>query len=191
MNEEVNNHLKWNLEEAYSDFQGIIAEMKDNNVDIDYDEVEKDEKDYYQEVAVIMTKLDYYLNEVLELQDTIYNLRADEFKLYPKYLCLYIVSFIFIKLFHEIFDTRDLDDMVKYMVGMFLGSCYVGLLAWEVHDNRTDTKEKRDLINKYKTLKEEYKKTHDELVLKIDSMYDLNTRLWYKNDQEKVKNKQI
>ena len=190
MNEEVNKFLKWNLEEAYSDFNGVIDEMRENNIPINYEEVIADEKDYYLEVVRIMTKLDYYLSEADDLKEIVDEVRENEFKICFKYAFLYLIYIIFIRLFHEIFDTRDLDDMVKYIAGMFLGSTYVLLMKSEIDDCRSDTKDKRDALNKLKTLKEDYKKTHDELVLKIDSMYKLNTTLWGVYDREKVKNKQ-
>ena len=57
MNEEVNDFLKINLEEAHSIFKGIINEMKDNNVDVDYHELETEEMSCYQNVTNIMNKM--------------------------------------------------------------------------------------------------------------------------------------
>jgi hypothetical protein len=190
MNEEVNSFLKWNLEEAYSDFNGIIAEMKEKNIPIDYDEVIADEKDYYSEVSRIMSQLDYYLSEANDLRDITDEIRVTKFKIGINYAFLYVASLFCIRLFNEIFDTSNLDDMIKYIAGMFLGSTYIKLMKDEIEDYKSDTKEKRDAINKIRTLKEEYKETHDKLVLKIDSMYDLNTKLWNVYEREIVKNRQ-
>ena len=190
MNEEVNNFLKANLEEAHDTFKAIISEMKDENISIDYSEVEKNEQDYYLEVAEIMNKLNYYVLEAKALKEDQDAILEEEYKLYLKYFALYVVSLAFIRIFYEIVDTSKLNEMVKYAVGMFLGSTYMGLLNKDLRDNRSDTKDKRDLINRLKTMKEEYKATHDEVVLKIDCMFDLNTRLWGVLDRERTKNKQ-
>lgn len=189
MNEETNNFLKENLEEAYITFKAIISEMKDNNISLNYDKVEDDENNYYLEVVEIMKKLNYYVIEANFLKEQKEELLDVECNLYLKYFALYVVSLAFIRLFYEIFDTSKLNEMVKYMVGMFLGSTYIGLLNKDLNDNKNDTKEKRDLINKLKTLNEEYKKVHNQVVFKIDCMFDLNSMLWDVLDSEKAKNK--
>ena len=189
MNEEVNDFLKINLEEAHSIFKGIISEMKDNNVDVDYYELETEEMNCYQNVTSIMNKMDYYIKLTNDLDEDKTEIVNAEYKLYLKYISLYIVSFVFIRVFYEIFDTSKLNEMVKYMVGMFLGSTYIALLNKDIHDNRNDTKEKRDLINKLKTLKEEYQKNHDQAVCEIDGIFALNDTLWDVLYREKIKNK--
>ena len=187
MNEEVNDFLKINLEEAHSIFKGIISEMKDNNVDVDYYELETEEMSCYQNVTNIMNKMDYYIAKVRDLEEDKNEILDVEYKLYLKYFSLYVVSLVFIKVFCEIVDTSKLNELVKYFVGMFLGSTYMGLLYKDINDNRTDTKDKRDLINKLKTIREEYKKNHDRVVCEIDGIFALNDTLWDKLDYEKVK----
>ena len=75
--------------------------------------------------------------------------------------------------------------MVKYAVGMFLGGTYMALLNKDINDNRSDTKEKRDIINKLKTMKEEYKKLHNQVVREIDNIFAINSVLWTKLDESK------
>ena len=113
----------------------------------------------------------------------------EETSIYIKYISLYIATILFLRLYHEIFDTSELNDMIKYMVGLFLGSTYIGLLNKDIHDSRSDTKEKRDAINELKTMKEEYQKMHDEAVREIDYIFAVNSNLWDELDKEMVKTK--
>ena len=189
MNEEVNKYLKSELKDAYSTFFGIINEMRDHNIQIDYDGAIADQKDYYQEVRGIMSKLDYYLEEANKLKEDDDILKEMEYKLYFKYATLYVVVLVFIRLFNEIFDTSKLNEMLKYGAGLFLGSYNMWLLNKDIQDIRDGDKETRDFLNKLKTIKEEYKKTKAELVFKINCMFDLNSRLWIILDNEKNKNK--
>ena len=100
MNEEVNKYLKSELKDAYSTFFGIINEMRDHNIQIDYDGAIADQKDYYQEVRGIMSKLDYYLEEANKLKEDDDILKEMEYKLYFKYATLYVVVLVFIRLFN-------------------------------------------------------------------------------------------
>ena len=189
MNEETNDFLKENLEEAHTIFHSIIREMKENNIVFSYGTLEAMESNSYQEVNEKLNTMGYYVlksKDILEKNSEMYN---TEYSLYIKYFALYVVSLLFIKLYHKIFNTSELNDMVKYIVGLFLGSTYIGLLNKDIQDNRSDTKEKRDAINDLKTMKEDYKKIHDEIVHEIDSIFAINSGLWDMLDQGKVKKK--
>ena len=72
---------------------------------------------------------------------------------------------------------------------MFLGSTYVGLLSKDIYDNRNDTKDKRELLNRLKTMREEYKENHNRVVCEIDGIFALNDILWAKLDLERNKSK--
>ena len=88
MNEEVNNFLKYNLEEAHAIFKGILSEMKDNNIDVDYRELETSEMNCYQNVSKMMDKMDYYVATVNDLNEDKMEIVDAEYKLYLKYLSL-------------------------------------------------------------------------------------------------------
>ena len=97
---------------------------------------------------------------------------------------------IFVKFFSDIIKDERFNDYWQYLVGMFLGSTYMSLLNKDVLDSQSDTKEKRDVINKIKTLKEEYKINHDTVVNEIDYIFALNDNMWDELDKGKrlVKN---
>lgn len=189
MNKETNEHLEECLEEAHSTFKNIIEEMKEKNIDYDYYEEAIEEEAIFRDVSNKMEKLRNYVAEVECLHDNHIEMISDETILCVKYLSLYAVSLLFIKVFHTIFDTRDLNEMVKYGVGMFLGSTYMGLLGKDIYDNRNGTKERRDLINKLKTIREEYKTIHDDVVFNIDKIFKKNDNLWTVLDRENEKSK--
>ncbi len=189
MNEETNDFLKFNLEEAHATFKTILSEMKDNNIDFDYNEIEMIEMNSYSLVSKMMKEMYYYVINSNIIRENNKEIFHDEYRFYLKYFTLYLVSLVFIRLFYEIFDTSKLNEMIKYVVGMGLGSTYIGLLSKDISDNRSSTKERRDIINELKTMKEEYKKNHDKVVFEINSIFALNDYLWSQLDKGKTKNK--
>ena len=191
MNQEVNDFLKQNLLEAHATYNTIISEMKENNITFEYDVLNEKENESFTSICEMINKMQCNLSEYNRLKEDNQEIFDNEYSIYLKYFSLYIVSILFIKVFHIIFDTEKLSDILKYAIGMFLGSTYIGLLNKDIHDNRSDSKETRDLINRLKTLKEEYKENHDMAVIEIDYIFALNTNLWNKLDEGKklVKNK--
>ena len=187
MNQETNDFLKDNLEDAHNIFLSIISEMKENNISFSYNVIEEMEKNSYQDINEKLNKMNFYVLESNNLREDNAELFNREYSLYTKYISLYVVSIALIRLYHEIFDTTKLNDLTKYIVGMFLGGTYMALLNRDLNDNKSDTKDKRDLINKLKTMKEDYKKIHDQVVFEIDSIFAINSGLWTKLDEEKTK----
>lgn len=185
MNQETNDFLKEELQEAHNTFHGIIKEMKSNGILYEYRKLEEIEMNSFIEINELINKMGYYVLESKNLKEDNSEMFNNEHRLCIKYLVLYGISLVFIKLYHTIFNTDDLDDMVKYIVGIFLGSMYMGLLCKDLYDNRTDTKDKRDLINKLKTMKEEYKDSHDSVVREINYIFALNDNLWDELDKGK------
>ena len=189
MNIETNEFLKFNLEEAHMIFKSIIGEMKENGVSIDYRELELKEMKCYQEVSNLMDKMYYCVLRTAELRENQKQTLDEEYRIYLKYMSLYVVSVVLIRLLSEIYDTSKISEIVKYLIGMFLGSTYMVLMNKDINENRTNTKDKRDLINELKTLKEEYKKDHDIVVREIDGIFMLNDTLWNRLDHEKRNNR--
>ena len=189
MNIETNEFLKFNLEEAHMIFKSIIGEMKENGVSIDYRELELKEMKCYQEISNLMDKMYYCVLRTAELRENQKQTLDEEYRIYLKYMSLYVVSVVLIRLLSEIYDTSKISEIVKYIIGMFLGSTYMVLMNKDINENRTNTKDKRDLINELKTLKEEYKKDHDIVVREIDGIFMLNDTLWNRLDHEKRNNR--
>lgn len=189
MNVETNEYLKENLDDAHETFKIIIKEMKDNNINYDYQNLELEEIELYNAVSNLMRRMDNYVCDLDSMKSKIDQLHEEELILFIKYAALYAVSFLFLKAFHIIFDTKDLSDIAKYGVGMFLGSTYVGLLSKDLYDCRSDRKETRELLNKIKTMKEEYKDCHDQVVFKINRIFKINSDKWQIIDDLKEKSR--
>lgn len=186
MNQEINNFLSINLNEAHATFNSIIAEMIDNDIQYDYATVKQKEELYYKNVCDIILSLDSMVHEynclVLDNAELFDNKKI----LYIKYILLFITSIIFIKLYHKIFNIDKFNEFLHYLVGLFLGGTFIGLLNKDLSDNMGDTKEKRELVNRLKTLKEEYKELHDNAVIIIDYIFEMNDKLWDEIDKKKV-----
>jgi len=189
MNEETNEFLKENLIEAHFYFKYLINEMKNNNIPFEYEIIESMEQNSFNEINNRINKMAYFVLVSENLKEDNKELFHRQYSLYLKYISLYIVSMVLIRLYYEIFDMSKLNEMLKYMVGMFLGSTYIGLLNKDLYDNQNDTKEKRDTINRLKTMREEYKKNHDEVVHEIDNIFSINSSLWNILDDKKIMKK--
>ena len=189
MNQETNDFLEENLNEAHTTFNSIIKEMHDGRIPFNYEFIEEREKESFKIVCDIIDKMNFNVYEYNDLKEKNNDLFNVEYKIYLKYFMLYLISITFIKGFHKIFDTSKLSEILKYAIGMFLGSTYIALMNKDIYENRNGSKDRRDLINRLKTLKEEYKVNHDKAVNEIDYMFALNTNLWNELDKNKKKSK--
>lgn len=189
MNDVTNEYLQECLDEAHASFIDIISEMKSNHMVYDYDADIEEEALRFREATNKLEKLRYLVGDVNRLSDDHIELISDDVIIFVKYMALYAVTFLFLRGLSSIFDTSKMDDMIKYGAGLFLGSTYVGLLSKDIYDNRHGTKERRELINRLKTLKEEYQTCHDDLVIVIDQMFDKNTSLIHDIEDGKIKTK--
>lgn len=191
MNQETNDFLTYNLNEAHDIFNSIIDEMQEANIPFHYNTIKEMEMNSYEIVNNLIIKMNsevYEYNCLIEDNEDMFN---EKYSIYLKYIALYVISIIFIKVYHDIFSTEKFNEFWHYLVGLFLGSTYIGLLNKDVNDNMNCTKERRDLINRLKTLKEEYKENHDKAVNEIDYIYALNDNLWNEFDKgvSLIKNK--
>lgn len=185
MNRETNDFLQFNLNEAHTIFNSIVLEMQEANIPYDYNTLKQMEENSFNEIKNLLVKMDSEVFEYDNLTDKYKDFLQGKDEIYFKYIFLSIVSIIFIKLYHEIMDTEKFSSMLHYFVGLFLGGTFVGLLNKDLNEYQSDTKEKRDLINRLKTLKEEYKKNHDLAVIMIDYIFALNDNMWNELDHGK------
>lgn len=191
MNQETNDFLMENLNDAHHIFKCIIGEMQQKGIPFEYELIKEKEMNSYEIVSNLLVKMDSEVYEYNYLIDNNQEFFNDKYSFYLKYISLYIVSFIFIKMYHEIFTTEKFNELWHYIVGLFLGSTFVGLLNKDINEYQSNTKEKRDLINRLKTLKEEHMENHDKAVNEIDYIFALNDNLWdeLENSKKLVKNK--
>ena len=189
MNEETNERLWTSFREAHETHLHILKEMQENGIVEDYNKLEEEENNLYQTVINELRQMDIYLSTSVNLREKSKEIYEYERNLYIKYGVLYIVTFVAIKLFNKYINIKDLNDLAKYGIGIFLGSTYVALLTNDINQNRNESKERRNIINKLKTLREEYKEIHDRAVEEINSIFIKNEKFWDKVERQKVKNK--
>ena len=190
MNQETNDFLTDNLNDAHNIFLNIIREMQQAKIPYEYEFIRQKEMNSFEMIREILVKMNGEVYEYNNLITDNKDFLDEKYKIYLKYLALYVVSIVFVKTYHAIFGTEKFNELWHYFVGLFLGSTFIGLLNKDVHDYQSNTKEKRDLINRLKTLKEEYKLNHDIVVNEIDYIFALNDNLWDELDYKKklVKN---
>lgn len=189
MNTETNDFLKYNLEDAHAIFLSIIDEMKENNIYENYVELINEEARNYEEVNEVLNKMYYYVSTSKILIEENKELFDYEYSCALKYFSLYILAIFLIWGYHKIFDTSEMEDIIKYIVGLFLGGTFMGLFCSDLYNNRNCDKETRDLFNNLKTMKEEYKEFHDNVESSINRMFRRNDTLVRKMEREKVKSK--
>ena len=191
VNQETIDFLMENLHDAHAIFNTIIHEMQAANIPYEYEFLRQKEQNSYESISNNILKMNSCLYEYDYLKDTNEEFFDYENHIYFKYIILYIVSIVFIRVYHEIFNIERFNEFWHYLVGLFLGSTYIGLLNKDLNEHRGGTKEKRYLINRVKSLKEDYKSSHDNAVVEIDYIFALNDNLWDELDKGKklVKNK--
>lgn len=185
MNEETNEFLMENLDDAHNIFNNIIAEMQQENIPFEYEFIKQKEKDSFDIVRNGLSKMYNMVCEYDELKEKNDDILNGKKEIFTKYILLYIASLLYIKLYHHIFKSGDFNEIWHYVLGLFLGSTFIGLLNKDINEYNGGTKEKRELINKLKTLKEDYKEEHDKIVCEIDYIFALNDNLWEELDKGK------
>lgn len=178
MNQETNDFLMENFSDAHNLFLNIIGQMQECNVQYDYDSIKQKEMESYKNISSALINMGCELQEYKTLMEDNREFFNEKYNIFVKYITLYIISIIFIRAYHEIFSLEKFNAFWNYLVGLFLGTTYVGLLDKDLNEYQSDTKEKRDLINRLKTLKEEYKENHDKAVNEINYIFSLNDKLW-------------
>lgn len=191
MNQETNDFLTYNLNDAHNIFNGIIKEMEEANIPYHYNTIKEAEINSFEIVKDIIVKMNNEVYEYNNLIDDNKDLFDEKAGIYIKYISLYIVSILFIKMYHKLFSLEKFNELWHYLVGLFLGSTFIGLLNKDLNEVNNGTKDRRDLINRLKTLKEEYKQNHDKAVNEINYLFALNDNLWEELDKQivLVKNK--
>ena len=186
MNQEINQFIEQNLLDAHNIFHHIIREMKHANIKYPYDELIQKEQESYEIVRNDLRQMQSKTDELNSYKEFCNELSNDKFKLYLKYFSLYLVSLVFMKIFYEIYNTEDFSKFYNYVVGLLLGSVYAGLLNKDINDLNANDKDTRDLLNRIKTLKEEYKECHDNAVIEINYIFAVNGNLWEELDKGRV-----
>ncbi len=185
MNQETNDFLRENLTDAHTIFNSILKEMQEVGIPYEYEAIKQSEQIDYNTINELLIKMNKAIYEYDNLMSDNEEFFDGRIEYYVKYISLYILSLLLVNGFNKLFNTEDLDKLWYFVIGLFFGSTFIGLLNKDLHEYQSDNLEKRNLINRLKTLKEEYKENHDKAVIMIDYIFALNDRLWNELDNGK------
>ena len=177
MNEKINNTLLDHLIDVHGDFEKIIGQMQDRNIEYPYDKViELENKSYcisYNAISRMNNSLQEYNLEIKSNKEFF----IGEKKIYLKYIMLYLVSIIMIKVFAKTLSSVKIDEIWYSLVGLVLGTANVSLINKNINEYRYGSKDRRELLNVVKSLEEDYNRDYEIAHNEIACMYSLNRNL--------------
>ena len=71
------------------------------------------ESNSYEEVSKKIKQMVFYVTRSATIKEKNKEMLEEETSIYIKYISLYIATILFLRLYHEIFDTSELNDMIK------------------------------------------------------------------------------
>ena len=191
MSQELNNLLLDELCEAHGLFQNTIAEMQQNGISYKYDEVIKMEENSYTISYNAISKLNSILERYNYLCVENEEYFKDEKKIFIKYIFLYLVSIILIKVFSKTLSAAKINEIWYAIIGMVLGSANATLIGKSINNYRNDSKDKRELNNSLITLKEEYNANYDIAAREVNYLFSLARNLSSEVDESKTLSKSL
>ena len=173
----INNYLMDELLEAHVDFGNIIDAMKDNNIIYPYAKVISIEESSYTISFNAISRMIKAYEEYNVLKKSNYDFFDEEAKICIKYIMLYLISIIMIKVFSKTLSSEKINEMWFALVGLVLGSTNASLIYKNLNNYRYGNKENRKLMDDMKTLKEDYDRNFDIARREISYLCSLNRNL--------------
>ena len=189
MSQELNNLLADELNEAHYMFDNIIAEMKENGIEYDYDEVIRDKENSYIISYNSINKLNGILDQYNFIRSENEDFLNNEKKLIMKYISLYIASIVMIRVFCKTLSADKLNEIWYTMIDIVLGSASIAMASKARSNYRCDRNEKRDLYNSIYSLKESYNANYDLAANNINHIFYLCRKIVREIRDIKVLNK--
>lgn len=177
MDEGINNILMDELMEAHTDFNNIIQSMKDNSINYRYDEVINMEKNSYTISYNSLTRMNKSLDEYKYFKKNNIDFFDGEIKIYTKYILLYIVSIIMIKVFAKTLSAEKINEIWYALVGIVLGTANAKIINKNINNYRYGNKQNRLLMDDLYTLKEDYDANFEIARKEISYIFSLNRNL--------------
>ncbi len=177
MDESINDLLLDDLVELHAEFKVIIKAMQDDNIAFPYDSIIQMESNSYSISFNAISRMNKSLqdyNYCLEENTDFFN---GEKKLYIKYIMLYLVSIIIIRIFSKTLSSAKLNEIWYALLGLILGTVNVNIINQNINDYRYGTKENRELINQVKSYQEDYNNDYKIASREIDYLRSLNRNL--------------
>lgn len=184
MNQEINDLLLNELEEAHAYFECLSSNLNDNNLSLSLSDVIKIENNSYKISLDAITKMNDSLVKYEYLKSENIDFFEEETKMIIKYILLYLVSIIMIKVFSKTLTSEKINELWYGMVGILLGSVNTGIIYSNIHQYRYGDKKHRDLINEINALKEEYDENFEIARREISYMISLNRNLDNMNNKD-------
>ena len=177
MDEGINNILMDELMEAHADFGNIIAAMQENNLDFPYAKIIGLEESSYNISFNAVSQMIKSYEEYNVLKKKNEDFFEGEFKIYVKYLMLYIISIIMIKVFCKSLSSEKLNEIWYALIGVVLGTANANIINKNINNYRYGNKENRTLMDDLSTLKEDYDNNFEIARREIGYLFSLNRNL--------------
>ena len=186
MNESICVELLGELYEAHDTFEGIINEMKDNNIIYRYDELIAIEKSSYRIVDNAITKMDEAHRRYNLLKEENKDFFISERRIIIRDVMLYVFSIIMIKIFSKTLSAEKLSEIWYALLGMTLGTVNMGIINKHLNEYRNSNKNNRNLMNDLCELKAIYDDNFEIARREVSYMFSLNRNLQEEIPEEKI-----
>ena len=187
MEQEKNDLLQNDLFEVNGSIDILIQEMQNLGIEYPYDELVNNKEISYAKAYNAISRMNNYLQEYNYLKEENTEFFEEEISIYIKHTILYALSIILIKVFSKTLSAKEISEIWYGLVGLLLGSVNMGIINSSINDHRNGTKDSRDLINRLKTLKENYKEDYQLAYKEIQSLFATNRILWKEIDKKSEK----
>ena len=177
MSDEINYLLFDELEEAHGYFNNVIDELKEKDNSYPSNDVISIENNSYNIAHDALEKMDEALEKYNYLRNNNIEFFEEQDKVVVKYVLLYLVSIIMIKIFAKTLSSDKINAIWYAMIGGLLGSVNTGMIYSNLHEYRYGNKENREIMNKVMELREEYDINFEIARREIHYMFSLNRNL--------------
>ena len=187
MDQEKNDMLRDDLLEAKASFDNLIMEMQEKNINFPYENVIKMTEVSYANSYNAITRMTEYTRDYEFLTEANEDFFEDEARIIIGGVLMYIITFFALRIFGKILSSKQINEIIYMLVGVLFGSINTGFIYSNINYHRNESKDSRELINRLKTLKEDYKKDYQTAYNEIESINSLNRNLWKELDEYKKK----
>ena len=187
MDQEKNDMLRDDLVEAKASFDILIMELQERNISFPYEDVIKMTETSYAISYNAITRMNEYTRDYVFLTEENEGFFEDEARIIIGGVLMYVITFIALRIFGKILSGKQINEMIYMLTGVLFGSINMGFIYSNVNNHRNESKDSRELINRLKSLKEDYKRDYHIAYNEIENINSLNRNLWKELDEYKKK----
>ncbi len=185
MEQEKNDLLRSDLLEAKASFDCLINDMLNSHIEFPYETVIKLAEYSYHNAFNAITRMNASTKEYNYLVEANIDYFDDEARIIFAGVIMYLITIVVMRLFGKTLSGKQINEMWYLLVGMLLGSINTGIIYSNLNNHRNGSKDSRELINRMKSLKDDYKENYDVATKEIDCLFSLNRNLWDELDRHK------